>query len=84
MSENRFRLMNVPEAIKILDKDFIIAGAIVFIPPIMDGDIGHYVCAIKMNNQWVVYDDNDSKSPKNKSSAALILIHALMYVVPEN
>lgn len=75
--------MDIPETIKISDIDFVIAGAIVFIPPIVDGDIGHYVCADKINNQWEIYDDLESKSPQNKSSNASVIIHALMYVISE-
>lgn len=75
--------MDIPEAINILNKDFVIVGAIVFIPPIMDGDIGHYVCVSKIKNQWEIYDDNDTKSPKNKSPRSNVLIDALMFVVSE-
>lgn len=62
--------MHVPEVIKLLDTVFVVAGAIFYFPPVVDDDIGHNVCAIKINNQWEIYNDKDSKSPKNISSKA--------------
>lgn len=82
-TEMQYKLKDIPEIITISNKHFVIVGAIVFIPPIVDGDVGHYICADKVNNQWEIYDDLDSKSPKNKSSQANVIIHALMYVISE-
>lgn len=75
--------MHVPEVIKLLDKVFVIAGAILYCPPVVENDIGHNVCAIKINNQWETYDDKDSKSPKNISSKTNVVIQILMYVISE-
>lgn len=76
--------MDVPDIINILDQKFAIAGAILHIPPIIDDDIGHHVCAVKINSSWETYDDKEKKNPKNKSNKALVAIDALMYVIAEN
>lgn len=81
-TDMQWKLVDIPETITIENQHFVIAGAIVFIPP-LSGDIGHYVCACKVNNQWEVYDDQDSKSPKRKSARSNVTIHALMYVISE-
>lgn len=73
--------MEIPELINVFDKNFVVAGAIIFIPPLIEGDIGHYICANKMNDQWVITDDNDSKTPRNVSSKSTYCIHTLMYVI---
>lgn len=49
-----FKLEETPEVINILDKSFVIAGVIAFIPSITDGDIGHYICISKINKQWEI------------------------------
>lgn len=79
-----FSLMDVPEVINIFNKDFVIAGLIAFKPPLVDGDIGHYVCMSKLNSNWEVFDDNNSKnSSVNKSAKSYVIIHTLMYVTSE-
>lgn len=83
-TEKRYKLEDIPETINISNNSFVIVGAIVFIPPIMETDIGHYIAAVKFNNQWQIYDDYDPKSPKIKSAKSNVLIHALVYVVPEH
>lgn len=77
---SHFKLMEIPQVINIFGENFVIAGAIIFIPPLIEGDIGHYVCANKINNQWEIIDDNDSKTPRVTSSKSSYCIHALMYV----
>lgn len=53
----KYKLSDLPEVIEIFDKSFVLAGALVFIHPIMANDIGHYICASKVNNSWEFYDD---------------------------
>lgn len=77
------KLKDVPEVTSFLNKVFVINGAILYYPPVVDSDIGHNVCAIKVNNEWEVYDDNDSKSPNRISSKADVIAQILMYVISE-
>lgn len=78
-----YQLSDIPEFIEISDKSFVLAGAIVFVPPLMVNDIGHYLCASKINNTWEFYDDMDRSSPRKKSSNSHVAIHSLMYVIAE-
>lgn len=77
-----FTLSDVPEVIQIFDKEFAIAGIIAFKPPVINGDIGHYVCMSKLNNFWEVFDDNNDSSV-NKAGKSDVLVHTLMYVTAE-
>ena len=41
----------------IAGKKFVLFGAILFTPPLIPEDLGHYTAAIKLNQRWEVYDD---------------------------
>lgn len=59
--------------------NFMLQGVIIFKPPIIDDDLGHYMCAVRINNNWELYDDMDSQ-PRLKKKRDKVCIHAVFYI----
>lgn len=72
-------LTNIPITVSIDKQKYVAFGAIVFIPPFMENDIGHYVAVVKINNTWEVFDDTKEKS-RTISSTKKIVVTNLFYI----
>lgn len=76
-----FKLGDIPPRLAILKKTYALLGIIIFQPPATASvdSYGHYVSAIKINNDFVIYDDlrNDMY---NISANKVVGVDALFYV----
>lgn len=76
------RFSELPLSIDIANKKFILLGAILFSPPVIPSELGHYVTAIKLNDIWEVYDDLRKKTYElNKESH--VCFNILLYIEEE-
>lgn len=75
---NVIRLAEIPEIIKIHKDNCSLFGAILYVDPLIEGDKGHYVAAIKVNSTWSIFDDKKSK-PYFISSKKAFSVHTLLY-----
>lgn len=74
----KYKLADIPDLIELSNVFFVLVGAIVFLDPLTEDDIGHYVCASKVHSTWEFFDDMNESSYK-KSSKQNVSIHTLMY-----
>lgn len=51
------KLSEIPDVIQIQKNDKILFGAILFIHPVLEGDTGRYLASIKVNENWITFDD---------------------------
>lgn len=74
----QFELKDIPSTIEIMNRKYVISSAILYTPPALENGIGHYVCAVRFNNNWEVYDDyrNETFTIENSEN---VIIHALHY-----
>lgn len=54
-------------------------GLIMFKPPFLQRDIGHYTAAIRINNKWEVFDDMRSQSYSTSPNQSAV-IHCIFYI----
>lgn len=62
------------------EKKFALFGVVLYQPPIISGDSGHYMGAVKLNNTWQVFDDHKTK-PYNIKKTENVVIHNLFYIL---
>lgn len=74
-----FRIEEVPLVINIMKRKYVLFGLILFRPPFMETDIGHYTSAIRLNNKWEMFDDSRPKSYTVPNNAKAV-IHAIFYI----
>lgn len=74
-----FKIKDVPLVLSIFDQKYVLFGLVLFKPPIFDSDIGHYTCAIRLNNKFEMYDDMRAK-PFSVSANENAVIHCLFYI----
>lgn len=62
------------------EKTYALFGVALHQPPMISGDTGHYVGAVKLNNTWQVFDDYKAK-PYNIKKTEKVVIHYLFYIL---
>lgn len=72
-------LSNIPEAIQLDNQLFVFHAAIIFTPPIIDEDIGHYRCIAAKNKAFEIYDNKMTK-PEFKKKCDIEYVHAVFYI----
>lgn len=77
----KHKLVDIP--IAIFNDQYILLAAFLYGPGTIDEDIGHYTVAIKLNENWQLFDDCESK-PKEINNQHSAIISALFYVKNEN
>lgn len=62
-----------------MNRTYVVSSAVLFSPPVVENEIGHYVCAVRFNKSWEVYDDlrNGTYSLRTIDK---VHIHALHYI----
>lgn len=78
LKKNDVSLAQIPEVIKIGNENCILFGEILYIDPLIEGDNGHYVAAIKLNATWSIFDDKKSKS-HYVAAKKIVFVHTLLY-----
>lgn len=68
--------------ISIWNDTYILAAAILSYPGVWDKDVRHFTAAIKLNQNWEIYDDIKQK-PEEVSSRKSFAIRALFYLKRE-
>lgn len=58
-------------------------GAILYIYPTLEGDSGHYISAIKINETWNIFDDMKTQ-PHFVSKNKIFVVNSLIYTEKEN
>lgn len=71
------KLSEIPDVVEI-QEDKILFGAILYIYPLLEGDSGHYVTAIKINENWSTFDDMKTQ-PHLVSKKKIFVVHTLIY-----
>lgn len=75
----QYKFSEIPVSIAVSNKKFVLFGAFLFTPSPVPGDIGHYTAAIKINDQWEIYDDMSTKAAHwNKDKH--VIIHTIFYI----
>lgn len=74
-----FKIKDVPLVLNIFNQKYVLFGLAVFKPPLLQGDVGHYTSAIRINNKWEMYDDLRSR-PFTVSSKEKVVIHVMFYI----
>lgn len=72
-------LSEIPETIQVFRKRFVLIGAIIFNPPPTNNVIGHYRCAIKINQEWDIHDDL-VRGPRKISPVEPVAIQTIFYI----
>lgn len=73
-----FKIKDVPLVLSIFDQKTFYSGWFVQ-ASYFDSDIGHYTCAIRLNNKFEMYDDMRAK-PFSVSANENAVIHCLFYI----
>lgn len=71
-------LAEIPEVIKLNNEDYVLFGGILYLDPLIEGDKGHYITAIKINATWNIFDDKKTK-PYFVSSKKTFTVDTLLY-----
>ncbi len=71
------KLSEIPVVVKSKEES-ILFGAILYIYPMLERDSGHYVTAIKVNENWSIFDDKKIQ-PHFVSQKKVFVVHALIY-----
>lgn len=74
----RIKLNAIPGVVTIEKQKKVVFGILAYLPPVIDTDAVHYVAVIKINENWIVFDDRKTQShlvSKNK----LFHISAILY-----
>ncbi|KAJ6639209.1 hypothetical protein Bhyg_11951 [Pseudolycoriella hygida] len=74
-----FKICDVPLVLNVQNKNYVLFGIVIFNPPLLEEDIGHYIAAIRLNNRWECYDDLRTK-PYPISGYTRAVIHCIFYV----
>lgn len=74
-----FKIKDVPLVINVSKNKYVLFGLIMFKPPFLECDIGHYTAAIRINNKWEVFDDMRSQSYCISSNTSAV-IHCILYI----
>lgn len=72
------QLKQIPTSIQ-LGGNYALAASILFTPPVIPNDIGHYTAAIRFNSNWEVFDDLRN-STYTISDSTDICVHCLVYI----
>lgn len=74
-----FKIKDVPLVLNLFTLKYVLFGLVIFKPPLLECDTGHYTSAIRINNKWEMYDDLRSKPftvPANENA----VIHCIFYI----
>lgn len=78
---NTFKLSDIPPMIHIENNLFHVRGAILCVPPLIDDDIEHYTCCVKINESWELYDNLQKKPSIQKDKK--VVLHCIFYTKVE-
>lgn len=77
---NETKLEDLPIKLEFGIKVYALFGVILFHPPLIQDDSGHYVAAVKLNNTWQIFDDLKSKTYNIKKTEKVV-VHFLFYIL---
>lgn len=72
-------LNEIPPAITLNNKQYLLSSVIIFEPPHSHLGVGHFSTAIRLNERWEVFDDLRS-NPYFVSSTQKLVVHSIMYL----
>ena len=70
----------MPISLKFGAKTYALFGVVLYQPPLISEDSGHYMGAVKLNNTWQVFDDYKSK-PYNIKKTESVVVHYIFYIL---
>ena len=74
-----YTLDQLKVTITLNDKRYFLFGLVLFQPPQLKESIGHYVAAVKYNNEYFIFDDLRKSSYRLEEGSELV-INCLFYV----
>lgn len=77
---SRITKRDLPIKLEFGTKVYALFGVILFHSPLIQGDSGHYVAAVKLNKTWQVFDDLKSKTYNIKKTEKVV-VHFLFYIL---
>lgn len=76
------RLADIPVVISIGNQTYALAAVVLFSPLGNVAGLGHFTAAVRINNQFEVYDDLREK-PYGISKTTEVCVHSLLYVLTQ-
>lgn len=74
-----YKLSQLKQSIELDKKRYSLFGMILFQPPVVHGDLGHYVTAVNVKETYFVFDDLRSTLYRLETDAETV-IHCLLYI----
>lgn len=74
-----YKLSQLKLRLKLCGKRYLLFGVILFQPPQLKETIGHYVAAVKVNKEFIVFDDL-RKAPYRLEQNEDVNIHLMFYI----